>query len=131
MTPGFSTNGTNSSTVDLGKNGLCNAPTDTKYGLPSACNGPHFDETLDEKLGYKTSKDFPWADWVGTVTLVDPHTEPEIFNTEASPSTSLNKRGLLDNAQKLKDKAGNLLREKKKTIWRRNSTTPETTFELW
>ncbi|KAL2881570.1 hypothetical protein SGCOL_003137 [Colletotrichum sp. CLE4] len=30
----------------------CEAPADTKYGLPSACLGAYFDEDLDEDLGY-------------------------------------------------------------------------------
>lgn len=32
--------------------GTCVAPVDTKYGLPTACLGPDFDDTLDSGLGY-------------------------------------------------------------------------------
>jgi hypothetical protein len=101
LTPGgngTSTNGTNSTTVDFGKNGPCSAPADTKYGLPTACTGPHFDETLDEKLGYKTSKEFAWAEWVDTVSLVDPYEQPDVF-TFSSNSSGLAKRGWVDDAK--------------------------------
>lgn len=30
----------------------CQAPKDNVYGLPTACLGSHFDQTLDEQLGY-------------------------------------------------------------------------------
>ncbi|KAI3530231.1 hypothetical protein CSPX01_14965 [Colletotrichum filicis] len=39
-------------TTDLQAPRSCEAPTDTKYGLPTACLGAYFDEDLDEDLGY-------------------------------------------------------------------------------
>lgn len=117
-TNGTSVNGTNSTSVDFGQNkGGCNAPVDTKYGLPTSCTGPHFDEILDDNLGYKEGKDFSWAEWVEAISLMDPYTEPEVFD---SNSTSLNKRNLAtDLWGKVKDaprKVGNYAKEKKDNL---------------
>ncbi len=70
----------------------CNAPSDTKYGLPIACNGPRFDSSLDSGLGYKTSKDFSWNDWVEMMTVEDPYAEPFVVSTDSLSSRDLNKR---------------------------------------
>lgn len=121
LTPGgngTTTNSTNTTTANFGQNGLCAAPADTKYGLPSACIGPHFDETLDEKLGYKESKDFAWADWVQTASLIDPYTEPVSVG-----SANLTKRNLKDKLgsaisalKTLPAKTSTFGREKKKEL---------------
>ncbi|KAL0766297.1 hypothetical protein CaCOL14_011495 [Colletotrichum acutatum] len=40
----------NSSSLQASRN--CDAPVDTKYGLPTACLGEYFGEDLDDDLGY-------------------------------------------------------------------------------
>ncbi|KAI8959741.1 hypothetical protein F5Y11DRAFT_359015 [Daldinia sp. FL1419] len=42
----------------------CVPPVDTKYGLPTACLGPYFDETLDDNLGYLEVGNFSYGDLV-------------------------------------------------------------------
>ncbi|TPX08649.1 uncharacterized protein E0L32_009838 [Thyridium curvatum] len=39
----------------------CVAPIDTKYGLPTACLGPYFDDDLDSGLGYFNTSDFGYS----------------------------------------------------------------------
>jgi hypothetical protein len=47
----------------------CNAPIDTKYGLPTACWGYNFDDTLDTGLGLYGIDHFDYADVVSDIAL--------------------------------------------------------------
>ncbi|CAO2651386.1 Nn.00g039560.m01.CDS01 [Neocucurbitaria sp. VM-36] len=95
-TNGTTANGTNATNTEFGnsKDG-CVAPTDSKYGLPTSCVGPRFDDNLDSKLGYKSSKEFTWDEWVEAMSLQDPYADPFTLQSDSSNSTSLRKRGLL------------------------------------
>ncbi|KAI8940370.1 hypothetical protein NX059_004063 [Plenodomus lindquistii] len=115
-TNGTSINGTNTTSVDFGgNNNGCRAPVDTKYGLPTSCVGPHFDDNLDDGLGYKTAQEFSWAEWVEIVSLADPYAEAEFFET--TNTTSLRKRNIM--TDKLRDagrKLGKFAKDKKDAI---------------
>ncbi|RDL42412.1 uncharacterized protein BP5553_02391 [Venustampulla echinocandica] len=75
--------------------GKCAVPADTKYGLPTACLGPYFDQDLDDGLGYFNASDFSFADDLGDVDL------EEDWDTPGMP---LRRRGIL--FDKLKSTAG-------------------------
>ncbi|KAI1478188.1 hypothetical protein F4774DRAFT_419510 [Daldinia eschscholtzii] len=49
----------------------CVAPVDTKYGLPTACLGPYFDEELDDKLGYLEAGNFSYGSLVEDIMFDD------------------------------------------------------------
>jgi uncharacterized protein DUF7029 len=48
---GLPTNGTDSNDT-YNVTDLCTPPVDIKYGLPTACLGPYFDEDIDEEIGF-------------------------------------------------------------------------------
>ncbi|KAH8897555.1 hypothetical protein GQ53DRAFT_817851 [Thozetella sp. PMI_491] len=47
----------------------CVAPVDTKYGLPTACWGPEFDDDLDDGLGYPDLSSFSFSDIVKNIQI--------------------------------------------------------------
>ncbi|KAF2820090.1 hypothetical protein CC86DRAFT_412555 [Ophiobolus disseminans] len=47
----------------------CTGPVDTKYGLPTACWGHTFDDTLDNNLGLYELSHFDYADTVAEIAL--------------------------------------------------------------
>jgi len=47
----------------------CSAPVDTKYGLPTACWGYSFDDTLDNSLGFYGIDHFEFGDVVADIAL--------------------------------------------------------------
>lgn len=53
----------------------CVPPVDTKYGLPTACTGPYFDEDLDDGLGYLEADDFSYGSDVEGIQFDDEETD--------------------------------------------------------
>lgn len=104
LTPGSngaSFNGTNSTVVNIRKDADdCVAPIDTKFGLPTSCNGPQFDNKLDTRLGYHTSKDFSWNDWATTLLLDNPDNDPLEFVADPADTATLKKRNWFANTFK-------------------------------
>ncbi|KAI4868074.1 hypothetical protein F4820DRAFT_445428 [Hypoxylon rubiginosum] len=49
----------------------CVPPVDTKYGLPTACLGPYFDDDLDEGLGYLEAGNFSYGSLVESILFDD------------------------------------------------------------
>ncbi|OTB07245.1 hypothetical protein M426DRAFT_20295 [Hypoxylon sp. CI-4A] len=49
----------------------CVPPADTKYGLPTACLGPYFDENLDDGLGYLEAGNFSYGSLVESILIDD------------------------------------------------------------
>lgn len=72
----------------------CIAPIDTKYGLPTACLGPDFDEDLDNILGYIDGKDASWAADIASLGSLIAASEPS--NSTTKSKRALQERGLGD-----------------------------------
>lgn len=47
----------------------CAAPVDSKYGLPTACLGYHFDDDLDSGLGYFNLSHFDFENLISDISL--------------------------------------------------------------
>ena len=59
-------------------NDNCTAPTDEKYGLPTACFGQYFDEDLDDSYGYQDSDNTDFSGFIaqfGDLFYPDPLAE--------------------------------------------------------
>ncbi|KAI1389653.1 uncharacterized protein F4822DRAFT_442864 [Hypoxylon trugodes] len=82
----------------------CVPPVDTKYGLPTACLGPYFDDTLDEDLGYLEAGNFSYGALVEGILFDD---EDEYQNQKRTILGSLSSgASKLANAAKEKIKSG-------------------------
>jgi hypothetical protein len=93
----------------------CTAPADIKYGLRTACNGPYFDEDIDDDLGYGDADAFSWGSFAMDTIL-----EPVGNQTSLTPVKRQQKQTFIQKAKEaVKEKVkgvGNKLVDAGKTI---------------
>ncbi|RDW58794.1 hypothetical protein BP6252_13270 [Coleophoma cylindrospora] len=85
----------------------CVAPSDTKFGLPTACLGPAFDDDLDTELGYFDINTFSYGGFADGINL-----ETDSTGT----NTPLGKREILDTLKKFTNSTVNAIKDASSTI---------------
>lgn len=81
-------NGTDSSSFSAARSD-CVPPTDSKYGLPTACLGELFDKDLDDGLGYAANLNSTYNDFIDYIApgleeygdITDPEADPDFDDT--------------------------------------------------